>query len=174
MIFSTKSRDSTYSRYSRNSRISICSSYLREARYPSFQDKEMSLVHEVLCLMFFTGSDEPSTRCKSMSNNFTFVTAGGRICCTQCQAKSKRTQQQCRAPATKGKTKCRFHGGASTGPKTAEGRQHCAEAKTIHSKETRKARTERTLAMRQLRALEELGHALGIMEGARTPGRKPS
>jgi hypothetical protein len=26
--------------------------------------------------------------------------------------------------------------------------------------------------MRRLRALEELGHMLGIMKGARTPGRK--
>jgi hypothetical protein len=30
-----------------------------------------------------------------MSNNFTFRTAGGRITCLQCNAKSKRTQQQC-------------------------------------------------------------------------------
>ena len=86
---------------------------------------------------------------------------------------SKRTKQQCGAPASKGKTKCRFHGGASTGPKTPEGRQRCAEAKIIHGNETRKARTERAEAMRRLRALEDLGHALGIMEGKRTQGKKP-
>ena len=86
-----------------------------------------------------------------MSNNFTFVTAGGRIRCLQCQAKSKRTKQQCRAPASKGKTKCRFHGGASTGPNTPEGRQRCAEAKTIHGNETREARTDRAEAMRRHR-----------------------
>lgn len=108
-----------------------------------------------------------------MSNNFTFVTAGGRIRCLQCQAKSKRTQQQCRAPASKGKTKCRFHGGASTGPKTPEGRQRCAEAKLTHGNETRKLRSDRAAAMRRLRALEDLGHTLGIMKGPRTPGRKP-
>lgn len=108
-----------------------------------------------------------------MSNNFTFVTAGGRICCTQCQAKSKRTQQQCRAPAAKGKTKCRFHGGASTGPKTPEGRQRCAEAQTIHGKETRKARTERSLASAKLAVLETVGFGLGCMEGNRTRGRRP-
>ena len=108
-----------------------------------------------------------------MSNNFTFVTAGGRITCLQCNAKSKRTQQQCRAPATKGMTKCRFHGGASTGPKTPEGRKRCAEARTKTGNETRKARIERAEAMRRLRALEDLGHALGLMHGARTPGRKP-
>jgi hypothetical protein len=27
--------------------------------------------------------------------------------------------------------------------------------------------------MRRLRALEELGYALGLMKGARTPGKKP-
>jgi hypothetical protein len=102
------------------------------------------------------------------------MTAGGRIFCTQCQAKSKRTQQQCRAPAAKGKTKCRFHGGASTGPKTPEGRQRCVEAKTTHGNETRQARIERALAMRRLRALEDLGYALGFMLGGRTRGRKPS
>jgi len=80
--------------------------------------------------------------------------------------------QQCRAPASKGKTKCRFHGGASTGPKTPEGRQRCAEAKTIHGNETRHARSDRAEAMLRLRALEDLGHALGIMHGVRMPGRK--
>jgi hypothetical protein len=46
------------------------------------------------------------------------ITAGGRIRCTQCTAQSKRTKVQCRAPATKGKKVCKFHGGSSTGPKT--------------------------------------------------------
>jgi len=64
------------------------------------------------------------------------------------------------------------YGGASTGPKTEQGRQRCAEAKTIHGNETRKARTERAEGMRRLRALEELGYALGIMAGPRTSGRK--
>ena len=103
----------------------------------------------------------------------TFLTLGGRIRCFQCQAMSKRTKQQCRAPAANGKTKCRFHGGASTGPKTPEGRHRCAEAKTTHGSETRKARSARAEALRRLRALEELGHALGIMHGPRMPGRKP-
>ena len=121
--------------------------------------------------------DKPVLRCKSMSSNHknvTLLTAGGRITCLQCTAKSKRTGIQCRAPAAKGKTKCRFHGGASTGPRTEQGRLRCAEAKTIHGNETRKARTERAEAMRRLRALEDLGYGLGIMQGARTPGRKPN
>jgi hypothetical protein len=102
------------------------------------------------------------------------LTAGGRITCDRCQAMSKRTKQQCAAPASKGKTKCRFHGGASTGPRTEQGRQRCAEAKTIHGFETREARTERALGMRRLRELEDLGHLLRILRGARTSGRKPS
>lgn len=107
-----------------------------------------------------------------MSKNFTFRTAGGRITCTQCQAQSKRTKQQCRAPASRGKILCRSHGGASTGPKTEQGRQRCAEAKTIHGNETRKARTERSESMRRLRELEELGYAHGLLVGPRTRGRR--
>ena len=107
-----------------------------------------------------------------MSNNFTFVTAGGRIRCHQCQATSKRTKQQCRAPASKGKTKCRFHGGASTGPQTEAGRLRCGEVKTVHGRETRAIRAERSQAIARLQALEALGHALGIMHGPRTRGPK--
>jgi hypothetical protein len=66
-----------------------------------------------------------------------------------------------------------MHSGKGSGPKTKEGRQRCAEAKTIHGFETRKARTERAEGMRRLRELEDLGHLLGIMSGTRTPGRKP-
>jgi len=109
-----------------------------------------------------------------MSNNITFRTAGGRITCQQCQAISKRTEQQCRAPAMKGKRVCMTHGGKSTGPKTQAGRQRCAEARTIHGNETRQARTERSLASARLAVLEEVGHKLGFMSGARTRGPKPT
>jgi hypothetical protein len=108
-----------------------------------------------------------------MSNNFTFRTAGGRIQCAQCQAKSKRTGVQCRAPASKGKTKCRFHGGKSTGPKTEQGRQRCAAAKTVHGNETSAKRLERSEASARLAVLEMVGHALGFMLGPRTRGKKP-
>lgn len=103
-----------------------------------------------------------------------FLTAGGRICCVQCSAISKRTGLQCRAPAIKGRTKCRSHGGKSSGPKTLNGRKRCADSKTVHGRETRKARTQRALGMRQLRELEELAYQLGIMSGPRISGRKPT
>jgi len=111
-----------------------------------------------------------------MSNNFTFVTAGGRICCIQCQAMSKRTKQQCRAPAVRGSNanKCAFHGGKSTGPKTLEGRQRCAEARLVHGQETARNRKDRNLASARLAVLEWAGHSLQIMHGPRTRGPKPS
>lgn len=102
-----------------------------------------------------------------------FLTAGGRIRCRQCEATSKRTKQQCRAPATKNKSTCRFHGGKSTGPKSQEGRQRCAKARTIHGNETRKARAARALASRRLRDLEDIGRYIGLIRGAKTVGRKP-
>ena len=69
---------------------------------------------------------------------------------------------------------CHGHSELPKGPKTPEGRQRCAAAKTIHGFETRQARTERALGMRRLRELEDLGHLLGIMTGPRTRGRKPT
>ena len=102
----------------------------------------------------------------------TLKTLGGRVTCQRCQAKSKRTKLQCAAPALKGKRVCKTHGGRSTGPKTEAGRQRCAEAKTIHGRETREARTERSLASARLAVLEEVGHKLGFMNGGRTRGRK--
>ena len=85
--------------------------------------------------------------------------AGGRIRCAQCQARSKRTKEQCRAPAAKGKRVCRFHGGKSTGPKTADGRAACTAAKTVHGLETRAIRVERQQKLAELRVL---GKLLGI------------
>jgi hypothetical protein len=73
----------------------------------------------------------------------------------------------------KNKRVCRTDGGLSRRPITEQGRQRCADAKTIHGNETRKARTERAESMHRLRELEDLGYALGIMSGTRTPGRKP-
>ena len=103
----------------------------------------------------------------------TLTTLGGRVTCQRCQAKSKRTKLQCGAPALKGKRVCKTHGGRSTGPKTEAGRQRCAEAKTIHRRETREARTERSLASARLAVLEAVGRELGFMGGTRTRGIKP-
>ena len=109
-----------------------------------------------------------------MSKNIEMLAAGGRIRCTQCQAKAKGTQQQCRRPATNGKWVCKLHGGKSTGPKTLEGQKRCAEACLIHGQETASKRKERSLSSARLAVLEWAGHALGLMQGTRTSGRKPA
>lgn len=107
-----------------------------------------------------------------MSKNLTMTTAGGRIRCTQCQALAKSTRQQCLRPATSGKQVCKLHGGKSTGPRTPEGRQRCAQARTTHGQETASMRLERSLSSARLAILEEVGHGLKMMTGPRTRGRK--
>ncbi len=109
-----------------------------------------------------------------MSDAFTLVTAGGRIRCPRCQAKAKRTGQQCLRPALRSKRVCRLHGGASTGPKTQAGRERCAQARLVHGRETTTIRHERSVASARLAVLEWAGHTLGFMEGPKTRGPKPA
>jgi len=90
------------------------------------------------------------------------TTAGGRITCLQCQAKSKRTKLQCRAPAMKGKQVCRFHGGLSTGPTSVAGKIRCAAAKTIHGTETRQIRADVSAGLLRIAVLEALGRSIGM------------
>ncbi len=44
-----------------------------------------------------------------------------------------------------------FHGGKSTGPVTYGGKQRCAEAKTIHGRETRLKRVNRSEKLAELK-----------------------
>ena len=71
----------------------------------------------------------------------------------RCQAKSKRSQEQCRKAAIWGKQVCRIHGGVSTGPRTSQGRKRCAAAKTIHGLETRASRKKRAVKFREMNTL---------------------
>jgi hypothetical protein len=86
----------------------------------------------------------------------TLTTAGGNIVCRRCNATSKRTKLQCGGPAVRGKTKCKTHGGLSTGPRTAEGKLRCAQAKTIHGQDTRADRQVHRLAMKRLRLYAQI------------------
>jgi hypothetical protein len=86
----------------------------------------------------------------------TLTTAGGNIVCRRCNAVSKRTRLQCGGPALKGKTKCKTHGGMSTGPRTNEGKMRCAQAKTIHGNDTRADRQVHRLAMKRLRLYAQI------------------
>ena len=92
--------------------------------------------------------------------------------CTQCNALSKPTRLRCQAPAIKGKTKCRFHGGRSTGSRTPEGKARQIAANTIHGRETRAIRKERSAKLAELYELEMLGRELGLISGGMV-GRKP-
>jgi hypothetical protein len=92
----------------------------------------------------------------------TLITAAGAIRCPRCQGLSRRTGVQCGAPAERGRRWCRFHGGRSRGPTTAEGRQRCAEARMTHGQETREQRKERSKASAELAVLEQAGHVFGF------------
>ncbi len=100
-------------------------------------------------------------------------TLGGRVTCKRCQARSKRTQNQCCAPAMLGKNVCRFHGGKSTGPKTQAGIAKCGQTRLVHGRETSSARMERSIASARLALLESVGFEFGIMVGLKSRGPKP-
>jgi hypothetical protein len=102
-----------------------------------------------------------------LPDNDEFLTLGGRIRCRQCRAKAKHSGQRCLKPAMKSKNVCRTHGGASTGPRTAEGRARCALARTTHGQDSRKMRAERRVTLADLQEIEALAFALGMMTGAK-------
>jgi hypothetical protein len=108
----------------------------------------------------------------------TLITAGGKIICRRCQAMSKRTGRQCGAAADRlSKTsKCKCHGGRSTGPKTEQGRAKCAEAKTVHGRDTRAKRAQNAASMTKLLLLRDLGIKLGMFGNQPTgwAGRPPN
>ena len=102
------------------------------------------------------------------------MTAGGKIRCLRCTAKSSRTDAQCGRPALKSsKTqKCQYHGGRSTGPKTAEGKDRIAAAHTVHGQETNAARDERSAGSARLSRIEDAMYLLEMTTAPRTRGRK--
>ena len=86
---------------------------------------------------------------------------------------SKRSGQQCKKAALRGKSVCAFHGGKSTGPKTAEGRHKIAQAHLIHGNDTGIEREQASQSAAYMRELEDVAWALQMMAGPRTRGRKP-
>lgn len=98
----------------------------------------------------------------------------GQYSCNQCTAKSKRSGTRCLAPAVKGKSVCRMHGGKSTGPRTEEGLLRSGRAKLNHGTQTRRVRLAHKKAILAIRALEESALLYGIPWGPKMPGKKPS
>ena len=106
-----------------------------------------------------------------------FVTlAGGRIRCLRCTAQSSRTKMQCGKPAMKSSRsqKCTHHGGRSTGPRTAEGKQRLLEAHHLHGERTNTSRAEYSKDSAKLSMLEDclllLGRPIKRRQGRKAAG----
>ena len=89
------------------------------------------------------------------------VTAGGRIKCRRCVGVSSRTKQQCGHVALKSSTtsRCKFHSGCATGPRTKEGIAAIRKANTKTGSYTKEAITERK---RKFAELNQFAISLGI------------
>jgi len=103
------------------------------------------------------------------------ITAGEKIRCRRCKARSSRTKLQCAKPALKGKVVCGHHGGYSTGPKTQEGKQRIRAAHIKHGQETLEAKAERSKKSVMFRYLTDIGNHVGLFyTQLKTRGRPPS
>lgn len=101
-------------------------------------------------------------------------TAGGRIRCRRCSARSKRTGLQCKSPAMAGKAVCSKHGGRSCGPKTEAGRSRIAAAHLKHGLCTKDAIAKRQEIAARLCQLEDVMYLANMTNAPRTRGRKPT
>ncbi len=101
------------------------------------------------------------------------VTAGGKIKCLRCTAKSSRTKQQCGKPALKTSTtqKCQTHGGR---PHTPEVLRRISEANTIHGEATKAAKEQYRQDAVHILQLEDAMRVLKMGEGPSMRGRKPA
>jgi hypothetical protein len=101
------------------------------------------------------------------------VTAGGRITCLRCKAFLKKHHRQCLSPAINKKTSlCKWHGGASSGPRTQEGIERIRKAHLKTGNETMAAKEQRSKQSANLQMLEDAMHLLGMTTAKRSRGRK--
>jgi hypothetical protein len=105
--------------------------------------------------------------------NPTLYTAGGKITCARCAAKSKRTGNQCGKPALKGKAVCQLHGGLSTGPKTEAGKARQRASVITSGNYTKESIEHRTRSALRLAGLEDAMYVLKMTDAPRTRGPKP-
>ena len=98
-----------------------------------------------------------------MKNFDRYINVFGTTTVARCHAHSKCSGAQCGKAAMTGKNVCRTHGGASTGPRTAAGKGKCAEAKTVHGRETRAKRAARAEGLRELREIEAIMKSVGFI-----------
>ena len=104
------------------------------------------------------------------------LTAGGRITCLRCTAKSVRSGQQCLKPSLKSSRtqKCTTHGGRNKGPVTEAGKARSAAAHVKTGEFTKQAIKERSHKLAEMMQLEDAMHILKMTTATRTRGRKPT
>ena len=108
-----------------------------------------------------------------MSTNEQYLTtAGGKISCLRCTARSTRTKQQCGRPALKTSRtrKCQFHGGR---PHSAETLNRIANANTVHGQSSKHAKQEYRLSIELIHELQDAMRVLQMADGAKIRGPKP-
>ena len=111
----------------------------------------------------------------SQTTELYLITAGGKIRCRRCKARSSRTKLQCAKPALKGKAVCGHHGGYSTGPRTKEGKERIRTAHLKHGQETQEARAERSAKSLMFKYLLDLGNHTDLFyKQIKVRGRPPS
>jgi len=104
--------------------------------------------------------------------NSLLITAGGRITCLRCTARSTRTKLQCARPAIKSSRtqKCNFHGGR---PHTPDALIRISKANTIHGESSKDALGQYRRDSVLLHQLEDALYLLKMADGPRNRGRKP-
>ena len=99
-------------------------------------------------------------------------TAGGKITCLRCTAKSSRTKLQCGRPAIKTSRtqKCQFHGGR---PHSEETLKRISEANMIHGQATKQAKEQYRHSIELIHELQDAMYVLKMGEGPKIRGPKP-
>ncbi|MBU3606872.1 HGGxSTG domain-containing protein [Polynucleobacter nymphae] len=96
------------------------------------------------------------------------TTAGGKIRCRRCVGFSQRTQKQCNHPALKTSSKsskqarCKWHGGASTGPLSEKGIEAIKKANTKHGNFTKDAVEKTSQQDAMFRYLVDIGNYINM------------
>ena len=111
-------------------------------------------------------------QCSSDGKAKYLLTAGGKITCLRCTAKSTRTKLQCGRPAIKTSRtqKCQFHSGR---PHTAETLKRISEANTLHGQATKQAKEQYRHSIELIHELQDAMYVLKMGEGPKIRGPKP-
>jgi hypothetical protein len=108
-----------------------------------------------------------------MSANEQYLsTAGGKITCLRCQARSTRKKMQCGRPALtiSSKQLCQYHGGR---PHTPDILKRISEANTLHGQFSKVAKQQYRHDSALMHELWDAIAVLGMGEGPRIRGPKP-